>query len=117
MSISRIFSIIGDQNVRWNMTGLNVASREIMKTAQVIDCSTLATLEAALNEVKAETEVLIVACVTEFILSSGDCGTIHSSIDPVLTTFASKMVAYCGYRPNLKAGSQFVLMTCLANYE
>ena len=85
------------------MTGLNVASREIMKTAQVIDCAALANLEAALNEVKAETEVLIVASITEFLLSNGDCGTIHSSIDPVLTTFASKMTAYCGYRPNLKA--------------
>ena len=35
--MSRLISIIGDGNVRRNMTGLNVASREAMKSAQVID--------------------------------------------------------------------------------
>ena len=33
MSVSRLFTIIGDSNVRRNMTGLNVASREAMKKA------------------------------------------------------------------------------------
>ena len=35
--MARLISIIGDGNVRRNMTGLNVASRESMKKAQIID--------------------------------------------------------------------------------
>ena len=102
MSICRMFSIIGDQNVRRNMTALNIASRDVMKSAQVIDCVSLSNLDAALNEVKAETEVLIVASITEFLLAGGDCGTIFSSIDPVLGAFTSKMIGFCAYRPALK---------------
>ena len=108
MSISRLFTIIGDQNVRRNMTGLNVASREVMKSAQVLDCSSMTDMDSRLNEVRPESEVLILASITEFLLSSGDCGTIYSSIDPVLTAFASKVVGFCAYRPNLKASISFI---------
>ena len=102
MSISRVFSIIGDANVRRNMTGLNIASREVMKTAQVIDCVLMSTLDTALKEVRAETEFLIIASMTDFIVAGGDCGTIFSSIDPVLGTFVTKICNYCAYRPNLQ---------------
>ena len=108
MSISRLFTIIGDQNVRRNMTGLNVASREVMKSAQVLDCSSMTDMDSRLNEVRPESEVLILASITEFLLSSGDCGTIYSSIDPVLTAFASKVVGFCAYRRNLKASISFI---------
>ena len=36
-TMSRLISIIGDANVRRNMAGLNVSSRDAMKNAQVID--------------------------------------------------------------------------------
>ena len=113
MSICRAFTIIGDQNVRRNMTALNIASRDVMKSAQVIDCMSLSDLDAALGEVKAETEVLIVATITEFLLSGGDCGTIYSSIDPILGTFTSKMVVFCAYRPALKVISFSYLTSIL----
>ena len=35
MSISRVYTIIGDANVWRNMTGLNIASRDVMKKAEV----------------------------------------------------------------------------------
>ena len=82
--MSRLFSIVGDSNVRRNMTGLNIASREAMKSAQVIDCELISSLEAALAEVRAESTICIVAAITGFLLSPGDCGTVSSTIDPVL---------------------------------
>ena len=36
MSISRVYTIIGDANIRRNMTTLNIASRDIMKKAEVM---------------------------------------------------------------------------------
>ena len=95
-------SIIGDANIRRNMTGLNMASRESMKNSQVIDCSVLASFDAALGSVRSESSVCIVASITEFLVASGDCGTIFSTIDPILATFVQKLHDFCGRHPALK---------------
>ena len=102
IKMSRLFSIVGDSNVRRNMTGLNTASRESMKSAQIIDCEALATFEAALNEVRAESNTCIIASMTVFVLSGGDCGTIASSIDPILAAFTAKINAFCSFRLDLQ---------------
>ena len=54
--MSRLISIIGDANVRRNMTGLNVGSREAMKNAQVIDYAAPAPFDQVLKEVRADAE-------------------------------------------------------------
>ena len=105
MSVSRLFSVIGDANVRRNMTGLNIASRDVMKAAQVIDCTMLSDFDRALSEVKPESNALIVASVTEFLIASGDCGTIFSSIDPPLASFAAKLINFCAFKPDIQACS------------
>ena len=102
--MSPLFTIIGDSNVRRNMTGLNVASREAMKSAQIIDCDKIASLESALRDVRAESNVLIIASITEFLMEPGDCGTIFSSIDPVLAALTTKLSGFCAYRPSLQVG-------------
>ena len=102
MSSDPLFSIIGDANVRRNMTGLNIASRDVMKSAQVIDCIHPSTFNTALQEVKPEASVLIVATMTEFIISNGFSGTVLSSIDPVLASFITQICGYCAFRPNLQ---------------
>ena len=108
--MSRLFSIVGESNIRRNMTGLNIASRDSMKTAQVIDCASLINLDSALQEVRAESEVLIVATITDFLISGGNCGTIFSTIDPILATFTTKLVHFCAFRPNLQV--EFDLESC-----
>lgn len=102
MSISRVYTIIGDANVRRNMTALNVASREVMKKAEVIDCVQLTTLDSALSKVRVESSILIVASVTEFLLSGGDCGSIASSIDHILTSFVAKVTSFCSSHQAMK---------------
>ena len=49
-----VFSVVGDDNVRDNMTSLNMSSREIMRAAQIITCQPLATLAASLLEIRLE---------------------------------------------------------------
>ena len=103
--MSRLFSIVGDSNVRRNMTGLNIASREAMKSAQVIDCELISSLEAALAEVRAESNICIVAAITVFLLSPGDCGTVSSTIDPVLDSFSRRLTQFCTSRQDLQVGA------------
>ena len=100
--MSWLFSVIGDSNVRRNMTGLNIASREVMKLSQIIDCASLSSLDAALGEVRRESNVCIVATITDFLLTPGDCGTISSAIDPVLDSFKTKLTAFCNARQDLQ---------------
>ena len=109
MSISRLFTIIGDGNVRRNMTGLNVASRETMKNAQIIDYLGVGSINVALQEVRPESQVCIVAAITDLLVSGGDCGTIFASIDPPLTSFRDRIVAFCTARPLLQVRLPFVL--------
>ena len=52
MSLSRAFSIIGDRNVRDHMTSLNIASRDAMKTAQILACPSLANLGVVFSEIR-----------------------------------------------------------------
>ena len=80
----RLFSIIGDANVRRNMTGLNVASREVMKSAQIIDYLGVTPIEQALSEVRDESSVCIVTAITDLLLSGviaapSSLRSIHSS--------------------------------------
>ena len=90
-----LVSIIGDANVRRNMTGLNVASREAMKNAQVIDYLGLTTVDQPLAEVRSESNVCIFAALTDPIVANGDCGTVFASVDPVLSSIHQSISAYC----------------------
>ena len=49
LKMSRLISVVGDSNVRRNMTSLNIASREAMKNGEVIDCSDMTSLDSALT--------------------------------------------------------------------
>ena len=100
--VTRLVTIVGDANVRRNMTGLNIASREAMKSAQVIDYNGAGPISAVLTSVRPDSTVCIVAAITDFLLASGDCGTIFASIDPLLTDFHSQIVNFCSSRPNLQ---------------
>ena len=49
---ARMFSVIGDRNVLDHMTSFNIASRENMKSAQVIRCPILNEASNAFQEVR-----------------------------------------------------------------
>ena len=108
----RLFSIIGDANVRRNMTGLNVASREVMKSAQIIDYLGVTPIEQALSEVRDESSVCIVAAITDLLLSGGDCGTILR-IDPQLNTFFSAVSIFSQARPAVQVILFMLSRPCL----
>ena len=101
MSVSRLYTVIGDANVRRNMTGLNMASRETMKLAQVVACDNLASLSSAVNEIRQESSVCIVAAITEMLLAADNTGTVASSIMSVLQSFKTMLITLCNARPSL----------------
>ena len=102
MSVSRLFTIIGDANVTRNMTGLNVASRETMKNSQLLACDTLASLEGCLSQIRPESSVCIIAAITEMLICADSTGTVSSSIESVLSAFKAKISLVCSTRPSLQ---------------
>ena len=70
MPISQIFTVVGDANVRRNMTAMNIASRPSMSTAKVVDCDAAVNLVPALASVSEDTTVCIVQCITSFLVSA-----------------------------------------------
>ena len=100
--MARLISIIGDANVRRNMTGLNMASRDTMKNAQIINHVGGVPLEQALQGVRLESNVCIIASITDLLISGGDCGTIFSTIDPILSSLHAQLTTFCVSRPNLQ---------------
>ena len=103
--MARLISIIGDANVRRNMTGLNVASREAMKSAQIIDYTGTSPIEPVLLQIRAESSICIFASLTEAILSNGFCGTVYASVDPVLTSIHKSLCDLCVAHPELQVRS------------
>ena len=103
MSVGKLFSIIVDANVRRNMTGLNIASRESMKSAQVIAYNGVGSIDTAFQEVRDNSNVCIVAAITDLLLSGGDCGTVAASVDPLLGVFSDRVFNFCAARPALQA--------------
>ena len=71
MAQIRVFSILGDSNVIRNMTPFNCRDRPAMKDAQCVPCGRLDLLAEALRQVRAESDVCLMSCVTNFLTGSG----------------------------------------------
>ena len=102
MSITNVYTVIGDSNIKRNMTSMNIASRTVMKDCQVIDCPNLDNLEAALASVRDESTVLIFSAISELLASGSDRGTVQASMNFVLSSVATKLSILCRARPSLQ---------------
>ena len=90
MSIARVFSLLGDSNIQRNMNTTNCRDRPLMSEAQVIPCGRLEVLAEALRQVRAETNVVILSCVTNCITSSVDSvSSVSNRVEPIIKQFLS----------------------------
>ena len=87
MSLSRCFSLIGDSNVKRHMNPTNCRDRPLMSGCQVIPCMKMSTLAESLKSVRTESNVCIVACITNFLTGSTDSGVVSHRIVPILQDF------------------------------
>ena len=79
-----------------------------MKSAQVIDCVLLSSLAASLQEVRSESQVVILASITEFLLVGHAGGTVTAHIDPILTSFSSLIGNFCTSRPTTQVRPELI---------
>ena len=85
MAQSRCFSLLGDSNTKRHMNSTNCRDRPLMSGCQVLPCGRLSMLTEALKAVRNESNVVIIACLTNFLTSSEDTGSSASfRVEPVL---------------------------------
>ena len=82
-------SVIGDSNVQRNLVDYNCVARDIMKSAQLIPCTSMTTFSACLPKVRPEANILILSILSNFLRDSdalSDPGfySLHSSSTLVL---------------------------------
>ena len=97
-----VFSVLGDSNVQRHMNPMNCRDRPMMSSCQVLPCGKVALLAEALRAVKAESTVVLVACLTNFLTSSADAGSsIIFRIEPVLRESLATLNEAALVRPDL----------------
>ena len=101
MSVTNIYSIIGDSNIRRNVTAMNIASRQALATCQVIDCPQLNNLEGALASVRDTSTVCVVSAISELLAHCEDRGSVQASVEHVMTSLAGKLGILCRARSGL----------------
>lgn len=78
------YFILGDSNVRRNVGGLNRRLCPALATATIISCGDLSTFDECVGRVDAECDVLVVACLTNFLVSAGENSTAGKRVEPIL---------------------------------
>ena len=100
MSQARVFSLLGDSNVQRNMNSTNVRDRPLMSGAQVIPCGRLDLLSESLKQVRQESNVVILSCVTNFITSSIESmSSISIRVEPILRQLGTVLGEHAGAHP------------------
>ena len=96
-----LFSILGDSNVQRNLVDYNCSDREDLRSAQLIPCTSFTTFPGCFPKIRAESNVLIVACLSNFLRDS------ESSVDPsvritnTLQAVRDVILPYCDANPDL----------------
>ena len=100
MSVSRCFSIVGDSNIRRHMNPTNCRDRPLMSSCQIIPAGKLSMMSECLRSVRSESNVCILACVTNFLTGSEDAGgSVGFRVEPVLLELASIVSEACLANP------------------
>ena len=102
MPSSQVYAIVGDSNVRRNMTAMNIASRESMTDAKVIDCKDSESLVQALRDVPSDVTVCLIQTITSFLVTVAFAGTVFGTVDPVLAEFTKIVRSFCTNRPSVQ---------------
>ena len=99
MAQARVFTLLGDSNVKRNITKTNTRACPQMLGCQVLTCMKLELLEAALGQIRKESNVCIVSCVTNFLASSEEDSVVSKRIEPVLDDFCTALGTACTANP------------------
>ena len=102
MSLGHMFSLLGDSNVKRHMNPTNCRDRPLMSGCQVLPCGKISLLSESLKAVRPESNVVLIACLTNFLTSSDPAGSVIAHrIEPVLRAALAALTEFAQLHPDL----------------
>ena len=101
MAQTRVFSLLGDSNIRQYVTKTSCRANPLMKSSQIISCGGLSIFDASLSTVRKESTVVIVSCLSNFLVAAKGSEIISQRISPILQDIKDILVAQCQARPGV----------------
>ena len=95
----RVFSLLGDSNVHPHINKTSCRAHPSLKGAQVLPCGHLGIFSGTLEKVRPETNVCIVACLTNFLTAADGPSTVSQRVDPVLQQIQTTLNEFCDLSP------------------
>ena len=89
IKMSRIFSLLGDSNIKRHMNPTNCRDRPLMSGCEVLPCGRLSVLAESLKSIRSESNVVILSCLTNFITMSEESGSTASRVAPIFQDVAA----------------------------
>ena len=99
MSQLRSFTIVGDSNIKRNVTKTNTRACPQLSGAQVLSCQKIELLDEVLGRVRKESTICIISCITNFLTSSEEDSMVSKRIEPVLDEFLTILTSACSGLP------------------
>ena len=101
MSQVRVHSLLGDSNIRRHVNRTSCRASAAIKASQFISCGNLGIFVESLGQVRKESDVCIVSCVTNFI-SKVEEGpdSVSQRIEPVLQDVRDALHEACQSNPS-----------------
>jgi hypothetical protein len=96
-----LLTLVGDSNVKRQLTSLNTQSRASLTDYQLISFTKMTELSSALQGVREESNICIVAVLTEALIESPDTGSLLSTVDPVMNEFRDVLRNFASSRTSL----------------
>ena len=101
MAQSRVFSLLGDSNIRNHVNKNSFRANPSLKSCQVLPCGSIEIFPTTLSKVRPETNVCILSCLTNFLTSAAEgSSTVSQRIDPVLQDVRDVLVEACSTNPS-----------------
>ena len=82
--MSRIFSVVGDSNIRNHVNKNSCRANPALKAAQTLSCGSLSIFTATLEKVRQESTACIVSCITNLLTDADGPPTLSLRVNPVL---------------------------------
>ena len=83
-NMSRLFSLIGDSNIRNHVNKNSVRANPALKNCQTLSCGSMEIFATTLSKVRGDSNVCIVSCITNFLADLEGPSTISHRVDPLL---------------------------------
>jgi hypothetical protein len=99
-SQERVFSIIGDSNVRRFNTHVNQRACSDLAKTQILNCGKIQLLADALKEVRPETDTCVISCVSNFLCdTSSEAPSVSVRVESVIDEFRKFIASDCLVNP------------------